>query len=175
MLVVAAVACDDTGLIPASYPNSVDTVTLHALRGTAIPTASAFDIAFGLPARTDKGDAFDFAFDIDTTNAAIILPAGVLGLNPQAGLQIIDKSFTEVDEAPFDDYLVDSVLTVSRGDVFVGRSRNTSGNCFYLGSLPRYGKFHVLEVNRPDRTITLEYLVNVNCGYRKLEPGFPTS
>ena len=175
ILAVAAVACDDTGLIPASFPNSIDTVTLHALRGTPIPTTSAFDIAFGIPARTDEGDAFDFAFDIDSLNAPIILPAGALGLTPQAGLQLTDKAFTEVDEAPYDDYLVDSVLTVSVGDVFIGRSRNTAGNCFYLGSLPRYGKFHVIEVNSQDRTITLEYLVNVNCGYRKLEPGFPTS
>ena len=90
-------------------------------------------------------------------------------------MQLTDKAFTEVDEAPYDDYLVDSVLTVSVGDVFIGRSRNTAGNCFYLGSLPRYGKFHVIEVNSQDRTITLEYLVNVNCGCRKLEPGFPTS
>jgi hypothetical protein len=175
ILAVAAVACDDTGLIPASFPNSVDTVTLYALRGTPIPTTSAFDIAYGLAARTDEGDAFDFAFDIDSLRAGTILPAGALGLAPQAGLQLSDKTFEEVDEAPYDDYLVDSVLTVSVGDVFIGRSRNTSGNCYYLGSLPRYGKFHVLELNNQDRTVTLEYLVNVNCGYRKLEPGFPTS
>jgi hypothetical protein len=63
---------------------------------------------------------------------------------------------------------------MSVNDVFIGRSRNTSGNCYYLGSLPRYGKFRVVAVDVPNRTITLETLVNVNCGYRKLEPGFPT-
>lgn len=174
-LAVIAVACDDTGLIPASFPNSIDTVTLYALRGTPIPTQSAFDIAFGIPARTDEGDAFDFAFDIDSADVAVVFPAGALGLTPQAGLQLTEKTFSAVDEAPYDDYVVDSVLPVSVGDVFIGRSRNTTGNCFYLGSLPRYGKFHVLELNKQDRTITLEYLVNVNCGYRKLEPGYPTS
>lgn len=175
IFVVAAVACDDTGLIPASFLNEVDTVTIHALRGTPIRSASAFDIAFGIAARTDEGEAFDFAFDIDSLSTAIVLPAGALGLVRQAGIQFSDKTFDEVDEAPYDDYVVDSVLTVSVGDVFIGRSRNTTGNCFYLGSLPRYGKFRVLEINTTERTLTLEFLVNMNCGYRKLEPGFPSS
>ena len=80
-----------------------------------------------------------------------------------------------MDEAPDDGYVVDSLLTVSVGDVFIGRSRNTTGNCFYLGSLPRYGKFRVMEIDTPNRTLTLEFLVNMNCGYRKLETGVPTS
>ena len=175
IIVVAAVACDDTGLIPASFSNKIDTVTLHALRGTPIPSTSAFDIAFGITARTDEGEAFDFAFDIDSLSAAIILPAGALGLTQQAGLQFSEETFVEVDEAPAVGYVVDSLLTVSVGDVFIGRSRNTTGNCFYLGSLPRYGKFRVMEIDTPNRTLTLEFLVNMNCGYRKLETGVPTS
>jgi len=174
-IVLSAISCDDTGLIPASFPNAVDTVTLFALRGTPIPSPSAFDIAFGMVARTDEGDAFDFAFNIESDNSPTIVPAGALGLTAQAGLQFSDETFDEVREAPFDDYVVDSTLTVSVGDVFIGRSRNTAGNCFYLGSLPRYGKFRVLAIDTAERTMTLETLVNVNCGYRKLEPGFPTS
>lgn len=153
----------------------MDTVTLHALRGTPISTPSAFDIAYGNAVRTDQGQAFDFAFNIDSLGAALALPAGALGLSAQAGLQFSDRTFDEVDNAPFDDYTVDSVLTLSVGDVFIGRSRNESGNCFFLGSLPRYGKFHVLALDVQARTITLEALVNVNCGYRKLTPGYPTS
>jgi hypothetical protein len=174
ILVLAAVACDDTGLVPAGFPNVIDTVTLYALEGTPISTPSAFDISSGIAVRTDQGFPFDFAFDIDSVGAATILPAGALGLPAEAGIQMSDRSFEEIDEAPFDDYVADSVFAMSAGDVFVGRSRNTSGNCYYLGSLPRYGKFHVVVVDVPNRTITLETLVNVNCGYRKLEPGFPT-
>ena len=174
MLVSAAVACDDTGLVPAGFPNFVDTVTMHALKGTPISTPSAFDISTGTAVRTDQGFPFDFAFDINTLGAATILPAGALGLPAEAGLQMSDRSFEEIDEAPFDDYVADSTFTMAVGAVFVGRSRNTSGNCYYLGSLPRYGKFQVLALDMQNRTITLETLVNVNCGYRKLEPGFPT-
>ena len=175
IVVCAAVACDDTGLLPAGFPNFVDTVTLHALKGTPISTPSAFDISVGIAVRTDQGQAFDFAFDIDSVGDAIIMPAGVLGLPAQAGLQMSDLPFEDVDDAPYDDYVADSLFTLSVGDVFIGRSRNTSGNCYYLGSLPRYGKFHVLALDMQNRTITLETLVNVNCGYRKLEPGYPTS
>jgi hypothetical protein len=175
IVVFAAVACDDTGLVPAGFPNFVDTVTLYALKGTPISTPSAYDISVGTPVRTDQGQAFDFAFDIDSVGAAIILPAGALGLPAQAGLQMSDRAFEDINDAPYDDYVADSLFTLSVGDVFVGRSRNTSGNCYYLGSLPRYGKFHVVAVDIQNRTMTLETLVNVNCGYRKLEPGFPTS
>lgn len=171
----AVVACDDTGLLPAGAPNIVDTVTLYALSGTPISTPSAFDIAFGIPVRTDQGDAFDFAFDLESDGSVALLPAGALGLTVQAGLQLSDKSFEEVKEAPYDDYVADSVLTVSVDDVFIGRSRNTGGNCYYLGALPRYGKFRLLSFDTENRTATFEVLVNINCGYRRLEPGIPTS
>ncbi|MCH8935034.1 MAG: hypothetical protein IIB90_04880, partial [Gemmatimonadetes bacterium] len=53
-------------------------------------------------------------------------------------------------------------------------SRMTALGCvFFLGQLPRYGKFHVLELNLETRQITLENLVNVNCGFRGLESGIP--
>ncbi len=177
LVLAAALGCDDSGLYPATYPNYVDTVTLYALRGTPIVTPSAFDIAFGITVRTDQGEAFDFAFDIDSTGSGILLPAGALGLTPVAGLQFSEETFDELDEPPDDGYVVDSVLTVSLGDLFVGRSRNTTGmdGCLYYGELPRYGKFRVLDIDFQSRTVTLEVLVNVNCGYRRLEPGYPTS
>ena len=42
-------------LPPPVFPNVVDTVTLFALRGTAISQASGFDIIRGAVARTDRG------------------------------------------------------------------------------------------------------------------------
>ncbi len=171
-----AVACGDSlGLPPASFPNFVDTVTLFALRGTPITTPSAYDILTRTAARTDTGAVFDFAFDFDSTGAAVLFPAGVLGLPPEAGLQLSTETFESIVRAPTDEYVVDSVLTISVGNVFIGRSRNSAVLCVFLGALPRYGKFRVLDVNRQDRTVTLESLVDLNCGFRGLEPGFPTS
>lgn len=172
-LIGLANACDDgIGVAPAGIPNLVDTVVVHAVQGTAIALESGYDIALVRIARIDKDD-FDFAFNIDNTGEAVILPAGALGLLAQAGIQLSDKSFEDIDEAPFDDYQVSEAVPVSVDDVFVGRSRGFGGNCYYLGALPRYGKFRVLSVDFQARTITLETLVNANCGYRGLEEGFP--
>jgi hypothetical protein len=41
--------------------------------------------------------------------------------------------------------------------------------------LPRYGKFQVLAIDPAQRTVTLEFLIDRNCGYRGLEPGLPDS
>ncbi len=168
-------ACDSSGgLFPASVPNVVDTVSLYALRGTPLTVPSAFDIVYGQSARTDRGEVFDFAFDIDAAGSPLILPAGVLGLAPEAGILLSQESFQAIERAPDKDYTADSTFTISTGDVFIGRSRNSSVLCIYLGALPRYGKFHVLALDAQERSVTLEFLVNSNCGFRSLEPGIPT-
>ncbi len=177
LVFLGVVGCDDSGLYGAAYPSYVDTVTLYALTGTPITTPSAFDIAFGIAAHTEQGDAFDFAFEIDSLGVALFYPAGALGLTAEAGLQLSDETFDELEDPPDDGYVVDSVLTVSEGDLFVGRSRNTTGldGCYYYGELPRYGKFLVLDLDSENRTVTLQALVNLNCGYRKLAEGYPKS
>ena len=181
-VLAAGSGCDDQyGVMPAYFPNEVDTVTLYALTNTDIQLASAYDVAFETIRWTHLGNAFDFAFEMDPAGAATIMPASVLGIATEAGVAMSERSFDDLDAAPDDGYSVDSALTVSTGDVFVGRSRRTSGDgmgtgyCSYLGSLPRYGKFRVLGLDLQNRTITLQTLVNRNCGYRSLEPGIPTN
>jgi hypothetical protein len=86
-----------------------------------------------------------------------------------------DHAFGDIVIAPLEDYQLDSALVVGVDSVFIVRSRPTSFGCvFFLGQLPRYGKFHVLDLSLETRQITLENLVNVNCGYRSLEFGIPT-
>ena len=172
---VAAACGDSTGLVPAVFPNEVDTVPRAALRDTPIQSASGFDIVFKTLARTDQGRPFDFAFDVDSAGNAVVLPAGILGFQKEAGWRRSTREFAEVRSASIEDYTVDSPLIVAVGDVFLARSRNSSEGCSYLGSLPRYGKVHVLEVDMQARSLTLELLVDMNCGYRGLEPGLPSS
>ncbi|HXV86182.1 MAG TPA: hypothetical protein VD793_05770, partial [Gemmatimonadales bacterium] len=59
--------------------------------------------------------------------------------------------------------------------VFLARSRASFGGCLYLGSVPRYGKFRVVGIDLTVRSITLETLVNLNCGFKSLEAGLPES
>ncbi len=174
---LCSVACgDSTGLPPASIANLIDTTTLFALRGTSIPSPSAYDVVFQRERRTDQGEAFDFAFDIDSTGVALILPSTVLGIPTEAGVQIAEQPFDDIVTAPTDGFVRDSAISISVETVFVARSRAASELCsVFIGSLPRYGKFRILALDMNERTVTFEALVNVNCGYRSLEPGLPTS
>ncbi len=169
--------CDNSlTLPPASFPNFVDTVTLNALQGTPIDAPSGFNLVLGLTARTDRqNEGFDIAFDIDEQNRALILTTGALGLSAQSAIQVSDRAFDDIMIAPLDDYEREVAITVEVGSVFIVRSQPTSIGCvFYVGQLPRYGKFEVLSLDLQTRQITLKNLVNVNCGYRSLEMGIPT-
>ncbi len=176
-VVLFSAGCDNTlALPPATMPNAVDTVTLHALQGTPINAASGYDVTLGRTARTDRqSEGFDIAFDIDDEGGALIFTTGALGLTDRSAIQTSDRAFGDVVMAPLEGYELDSVLAVGVDSVFIVRSRPASFGCaFFLGRLPRYGKFHVLDLNLETRQITLENLVNLNCGYRGLEFGIPT-
>ena len=179
--VVVASSCNDPfQLQPAAIPNFVDTVTVYALQGTEISLPSGYDVAGMTLARTDRGDPFDITFDIDDAGLARIFPQGALGLDPQSGVIRADRPFDDIQEAPTEGYSLDSSLVVDLDSTFVVRSRGFSGSgafngddCpFFIGALPRYGKFRVIVLDRTARFITMESLVNVNCGYRGLQPGW---
>ncbi len=172
----AAVACDNPlALPPARFDNEIDTTTIHALRGTPIALPSAFDIVANTPARTDRAEPFDFAFDIDSGGNALLVPAGALGLTNEPGILVSSDPFDSIVTAPLDGYVIDSVVPVRVGTVFIARSRSSTQQCSLLGALPRYGKFRVLELDLQERALTVQKLVNTNCGFRSLEPGTPTS
>ncbi len=157
-----------------TFINFVDTLELYSLRGTPVPTASAFDIVRGFPARMELGDEFDFAFDFSDGDTAIMIPGQALGIPVESGVQPMDRAFDDILIAPVDDYIDDSIMSVDVGTVFAGRSRLAPDFCSaFLGALPRFAKFEVLAIDRVEGKITLKYLVNFNCGYRSLEPGLP--
>ena len=170
------VACGDPlALTPATEPNRVDTVTIFALEGTPIAAPSGFDLVFNSLARTDRAAGFDFTFDIDPGGTSRIFPTGALGLGLESGIVFSDEEFVQIDIAPTEDYNVDSAMVVHPDSVFVVRSRPDPFGCpIFLGALPRYGKFEILDIDPQVRSITLKSLVNVNCGYRGLEVGLPT-
>ena len=175
VLLVAGAACGgDTQLPDPTTVNVVDTVTIYALNGTAIGTESAFDMVLGLLARPEMQDDYDFAFDIDSANRALLLPGNLSGYPSSAGLQESAVSFDGILRAPIDDYVTDTALVLVVGTVFIGRSRPTDAFCaLYVGAISRYGKFEVIELDLTARTITLKFLMNLNCGYRDLMPGLP--
>ncbi len=174
-LLTAAAACSDPFGQKATVDNVVDTVTLYALRNTSIRLPSAYSMLNQAPARTDTTLNFDFAFDIDSLGQAWIYPAGALGLTKSPGIQLLDQLFEDVHSAPNDGYVTDSSRAVVEGSVFVARSRVSGAAPCILVSVPRYGKFHVLAIDSTARSIRLETLVDLNCGFHGLEPGIPGS
>ncbi len=173
---VVIAACDDPlALLPAINENRVDTLSLFALQNTPVASPSAFDILSGDPVRTDQRRAFDFAFDMDAVGTPFAIPPGALGLPPEPGVLPSDSAFEAIRSAPLEGYITDQSVPLGLGSVFVVRSRLSFDGCGLTGSLPRYGKFRILALDQQARTVTLEVLVNRNCGYRSLEPGLPTS
>lgn len=174
LLLAVAMACgSESELPPAQFENVVDTLVLYALTGTPIATPSAFDGVVGAPVRTDLNLPFDFAVDLDVSDVLLLMPAGTLGYPEEPGLLVTTDSFDGVTFAPLQGYVPDTVRTAAVGTVFVLRSRATSQLCVQTSALPRYSKFHVLAIDLLERAITLEFLVDKNCGYRGLEPGLP--
>lgn len=175
---LAASACGNPFGQNATVENTVDTVTLYALRDTPIRLPSGFNMLEPVGSQAVRTEAtgaqFDFAFNIDSAGRALIYPSGALGLSREPGLQLMNRAFEDVHRAPDDGYQADSAVAVSQGDVFVARSRVWSALCVYI-AVPRYGKFHVLTLDLANRSITLEALVDLNCGFRGLEPGLPGS
>lgn len=164
----------DIGLPDATIENTVDTVRLWALNGTDIGTPSALDLLGGIPVRPELGDLFDLGFDIEPDGDAVLIPSGLLGGSVTAGTQVTSEEFDEVTRAPLEDYVTDSIRVIAEGTVLLGRSRSSSVGCpITVGSLPRYAKIEILEIDQAARTATLRLMVNLNCGYRDLVEGIP--
>ena len=166
-------ACGAGLVLPdVNYTNVVDTTTIYALRGTEIVKPSGFDVPNKAPIRTDLG-TFDFAFDITTAGTAVLYPAGALRLPAEPGINKTTATFESIIEAPETGYVDTLAVPIEVGNVFVVRSRFYFPGCEFTGTLPRYGKFRVLAINPVVRSLTMEALIDQNCGYRGLQPGAP--
>ena len=174
LILVAAANCNDPLQVgQANSVNTVDTVTLYALRGTGVIQPSGFDIPTNRAVRTDLS-GFDFAFDIDASGNAKLYPAGALGLPKAPGILISQQQFDEITSAPSSGYIDSLAIAANPDVVFIVRSRAILTGCETTGQLPRYGKFRILSVDPVQRSVSIQALVDTNCGYRSLTPGIPT-
>ncbi|MEP7175655.1 MAG: hypothetical protein ABI860_03815 [Gemmatimonadales bacterium] len=175
LVVASATACSDSNrLSVATETNVVDTVTLGSLEGTPISTPSGYNISLGA-VRTDQSVEFEFAYNVrrlaDGTFQRVFLPRATLGLSSTTtanpGVQRREETFDGLTRARSNGYVTDSAVPVEIGQRFLVRSRVV---CTTLG-VPLYGKVEVLGFQ--DSTVTLQTLVNLNCGYQDLLPGLP--
>ncbi len=171
-LALLVVACNDTSNLPAAFfTNVVDTVSLFALRGTALTLPSAYTIEGAQPVRTDQPTALDFAFDFDSLGAPALFPTGAINLGLLSGLQRSTTAFDAIKLAPTGGYVFDKPLALDTGTVVLVRSRPTP--CTFGATVSLYAKLRVLGVDSTARSLRFEILVDQNCGYRGLEPGLP--
>ena len=174
-LALAAAGCSVTDLRPTpSIDNTVDTVTLGALHGSALTTPSAFSIANNTTVRTDQSSNFDFAYDVVTGQHQLI-PVQLLNLLTPAttnpGFIRATVPFDSILTAPLNGYELDSAEVVAPGDVFLVRSVIL---CSSTGTAS-YGKLEVLSIDDSAKTLTFRVLADVNCGYHDLQPGVPNN
>ncbi|HEV2671287.1 MAG TPA: hypothetical protein VGU74_09355 [Gemmatimonadales bacterium] len=174
---VAACGPDLTGLLPASFPNRTDTVSVYALTGTPVSTPSAYWILTRQVVRTDQNSSFDFGFDIDSSGHALIMPTGAMKLGRQSGAQVTATLFDSVKTAPSSGYQVDSAVVLSVNSVAIMHSRAAQCSSDLSPVHNYFAKLHVLAIDTTSgpngRRIDLEILTDINCGYRGLEPGLP--
>jgi len=171
-LALLAAACGNTTGLPAAvFTNVVDTVSLYALRGTAIALPSAYSMQDRTAVRTDTTVNLDFAFDFDSLGRARLFPTAALHLGTSSGLQPTSTPFAAITSALTSGYIVDTAVTLDTGKVFYAMSRPVT--CVVTSALPLYGKLHVLTIDTVARRVDFEILVDQNCAYRGLAPGLP--
>lgn len=167
-----AAACGDQ-LFPASFENVEEDVVLGSLTNTPLSIPSGYSIPDAQAVRTEISSAFDFAYVINGAGEHFLVPLDALGLGSSGfnpGLIRSEVSFEAIEEAPVNGYTTSDSVAVAVGDVLVARSRIVCS----LG-VPQYVKLEVMEINDELSTIRLRTMPNVNCGFRALLPGIPTS
>lgn len=171
----SSAACGDPNRLPdAIFENTVDTVTVFAVAGTAVHLPSGYAMTERRPVRLDQSTNADFAYDRTPEGDHVFLPGFLVGQGGSGGidpgLQPTTTPFDEIERAILNGYIARDPVPLAAGDVFYLRSR-IPGSCF-LG-VPAYGKLEVLEFDEIERSVTFQILVNLNCGYRDLVEGLP--
>ncbi|MGE0439907.1 MAG: hypothetical protein AB7L66_13620 [Gemmatimonadales bacterium] len=175
-------ACDDPfAILPAAISNTVDTVEMYAVNGTALDKPSGYLMVSRLPIRLGIDQTaynFDFLYRIDSTGTpqfvpyAAIAPSSTASSSTQGrpGFLETQTAFDAIDEGEQTGYITDQPANLAVGKRFYVRSGLPNG-C-YLG-IPYYGKIEIISFDEAARSVKMQILVDVNCGYRGLLPGLP--
>jgi hypothetical protein len=171
-LALVAAACNSTtGLPAATLTNVVDTVSLYALRGTAIALPSAYQLQDTTAVRIDQTVSLDFAFDFDSMGHPAFYPTGALRLGTGSGIQRTTTGFDAITLAPTGGYTLDKPVVVDTTAVLYVASRPIT--CLFGVTSPLYAKVRVFKVDTLAKRVDFLILVDQNCGYRGLAPGLP--
>lgn len=168
--VSAVSACDDvTGPSFGPVPDEPGEVTLSDFEGSPVRDPSAFDAVSATAVRPDQTQEWDFVFALRDDGTPELRPkAAVVDEGSDAGLQTVDRGFTDVSEAPEQGYVTAAPVVVQEGTVLVGRTRQDPN---FVITCPHFFKLEVVSVDDAAGTVTLEHLINPACDRRNLVPG----
>lgn len=169
---VGAAACGDDPF-RVDWVEAPDTVTLHALMGSAMNVPTAFDFINRASVRVETPNAtgnWDTA--VDTRGGQmVLLPPGSLGVPSKAQVVALPgRRLQDVTEAPADTALYSSrvPVPVQTGTVYVWRTRQSFGSwgmvCVY------YAKMEPLTVDPVGGTLTFVFDSSPVCNDRSLVP-----
>ena len=175
LLLGAAAGCGDPlSLLPASFENRVDSLSLWAASNTPVVLPSGYLVGQRVTVRLDQVTTFDFFYDVTPEGERIFVPlaaavnTGRVSGNP--GFLRTETPFEAIEVAEQVNYVTEDTVRIRVGDVFYVRSAIDPG-CG-LG-IPYYAKLEVLSFDDSARRVGFRILANVNCGYRGLELGIP--
>jgi len=174
-------ACGNPTSLKASFPTTVDSLSLFALSGTPPTYPSAIAVLSRQIVRVDGFAAFDVAFDINAAGNAVISPVKLVVVSQSGsrpvGLLRVPGTFETALEAPKTGYEADSSLVLAAGEVVMVQSaHNIAGDlCQFTINPNIYAKITVDSLNLASRTIFLRMGLDPNCGFRSFVAGVPTS
>jgi hypothetical protein len=171
-----ATACGP-GATGASFQTAIDTLTIFAINGTAPSDPSALDMASGGIVVPNGTCNFDFAFDINAANNAVIYPVRFIctdlgAATRQVGLQRSAVPFDSVQYAPLHGYVFDSAMVMLPGQTLL--LATLAPGCVTFSDPALYAKLVLDSINLQNRTIFARADIDPNCGFRSLLPGLPT-
>lgn len=170
-------ACGEPLRIRATDPVISTTFDLHAF-SLAPPTYNSGILTpFAQPVPVTASGSFDVALDIAADGRVRVMPVRtvvtpLVGVN-RVGLLRAGASFDDVLSAPTGSYARDSVFTVSPGEVVVIEADRSADVCAFNLSPFIYSKLAVVSVNEEGGTMTVQFAVDPNCGFRSFEEGIP--
>lgn len=167
-------ACGELTSSKPSSSNFTDTVTVYAINGTPSSANSGLWLIGGAAIPISPAFGFDLAFDFGSSGAATMFTvrrvAGGLASVRSVGVQKITTPFDDFLKAPKDGYVVDSIATVARGDVYAIRTVETTSCSITSLSANVYAKIEILDLDAVARTVRARFTVNPNCGFFSLIP-----
>lgn len=168
-----AVACNDPTALRASLETVRDTLVVYSVNGSPPALPSALNTATRQVMRAGDDVSFDVAFDAESEQRVLLIPArvltGRLGTDRPVGIRVVTESFDALAEAPSGGYVYDSATVVAPGQTAVVQAY--TGYCALNFSKQIYSKLVVDSVRA--HTIYFRIHVDPNCGFRSFAPGIP--